>query len=262
MDGAFSGGRGDYEADTILGLIPGSTRTAQIGERFIATAFSSPTAGQDIWGGATNELSLPSAGEDWEIVSDSANDTAAGTGAQTVSLTILDASYNQLATVTVSMSGTTPVSIPGGAVNFRLNAAVIGGAATSARRRNAGTITIRQVGTGTVRGIIPPGAGSLQQCIYTVPTGFNLVIYSIEVQILSSGGGTARGADFLLQFRNPNGATTAPRKFGTTDVQPYSLNAQTNIRVSSTFDFIIQCIYTSNNNMRVAAAWEGILRKA
>jgi len=249
----------DLETDTTTGKVSGTNRVALISARTIATAFSGLASGQDVWPGPTAEYALPTAGESWEIFCANAGDTVGGAGAETVILTILDTAYNPFATFSVNLNGGT-VAVPGGAVNFRLNTAVIGGInATGGRRRNLGDITIRVAGGGAVRGIIPALSGTLQQAIYTVPAGRTLTVDNIEAQILTSGGGVTRGADFLLLFRNPNGTTTAPRMIGTTDVRPYVLEAKTKIRVAEKFDFIQQCIYTSNNTMKVGISWEGDL---
>lgn len=249
----------DRNADVTNGKIAGENRVALISTRTIATAFSGMASGQDVWPGSTAELVLPTAGESWEIFCASAADTVGGAGAETVTLTILDTSYAPLATLVVNLNGGT-VAVPSGAVNFRLNDARTGAInATGGRRRNQGDITIRVAGGGAVRGIIPALCGTLRQAIYTVPAGRTLNIDNVEAQILSSGGGTPRGADFLLLFRASNGSTTAPRPLGTTDARPYPLMAQTKIRVAEKFDFIAQCIYTSNNNMTVGISWEGHL---
>lgn len=249
----------DRDSDISNGKIAGENRVALLSTRTIATAFTGLANGQDVWPGATVEYALPTTAETWEIVCSSAADTVGGAGAETVILSILDANYAQLATLVVSLNGGT-VAVPGGAVNFRLNSAVIGGITpVGTRRRNQGTITIQVAGGGAVRGIIQPLTGTLRQAIYTVPAGRTLMVDNIEVQLLSSGGGTARGADFVLMFRNPNGTTTAPRPIATTDVRPFVLEAKTKIRVAEKFDFIIQCIYTSNNTITVGASWEGEL---
>lgn len=253
--------RGDFAADVIRGAIPGVSRVATLSTRAIATAFSSIPNAQDIWPGVAIAYPLPNAVVALEIVSSSASDTAAGVGAQAVMLDMLDASYNQLGAVTVQLNGTTPVAVPGGAAYYRINAArtMMVTPNAAARQKNVGDITIRDAGGGTVRGIIPAGIGSLQQAIYTVPLGSTLIIYSLECQILSSSGGVSRGADFMLTFRSQDGNAPSPRRIGCTDVQPYLLDSATRIRVAQTMDFIISCIYTSNNNMLVGASFEGHL---
>lgn len=79
----------------------------------------------DVDSGATETIwplgglyALPAAAAATTIVSSSANDTAAGTGARTVLVTGLDASRNVI-TETVTMNGTTPVALT--AEFFRIN---------------------------------------------------------------------------------------------------------------------------------------------
>jgi len=249
----------DLQSDVSRGLVSGVSRVAVLSQRSIATAFNSLSAAQDVWPIAgVAEMVLPTANESWEILSSSALDALGNTGAEAVSITALDSGYNELAVFTVNLNGTTPVTLPNGATYYRLNGAAITGVnAVQTRRKNQGDITIRVVGGGAIRGIILAFTGGLAQAVYTVPINKTLEIFSIEIQCLNSGGGTARGADFRLNFRNPNGVTTAPRQIDTTDVQPYALDAKTRIRVASRFDFIIQCVYTSNNTMTVGIAWEG-----
>lgn len=247
----------DYSSDVILGRIPGVTRTVLSSTRTIATAFNSVVNGVDVWPGAANELTFATANESWEILSSSALDAAGNTGAEAISITALDFAKNSLAVFTVNLNGTTPVTLPGGATYGWLNGASTVGVNTAAqRRKQQGDITIRVAGGGAIRGIMPALTGGLGQAIYTAPLNATTLIRALECQIVSSGGGTARGADFILSFRNPNGNINQPRRIGTTDTQPYALDAHTNIRVPAGFTFIAQCVYTSNNAMTVAVNYE------
>lgn len=261
MTGRSGGGvERDFASDVIRGTATGIARVAAISQRLINPAFSSLSAAQDVWPGPTAEMVLPTANESWEIVSSSAADTVGGAGAEAVLITPLDSNRTELTPFTQNLSGTTPITLPAGAAYFRLNGMVpIGINSVGTRRKNQGDITVRVAGGGAVRGIMPAFTGALAQAIYTVPAAKTLSIYSIECQLLGSGGGTPRGADFRLNFRNPNGSTSAPRAIGTTDTQPYALDAQTRIRVAAGFDFIIQCTYTSVNNITVGIAWEAHL---
>src|ERR1044071_8594902 len=104
----------DYDADVSRSLVSGVSRVAALCTRSIATAFNSLSAGQDIWGGVNNEMTFPTANESWEVVSSSANDTVGGSGSETVTFTILDFAYAEIATFTVNLNGTTPVILPNG----------------------------------------------------------------------------------------------------------------------------------------------------
>lgn len=253
----------DLSAYIIMGRLPGVTRVAALGVRGIATAFDSLASPQDVWPGAASVFPLPSAAVSLEVLSSSTSDTAAGVGAQQVTFDTLDANYAPIAQFSVQLNGTTPVTLPNGAVYLRINAARTGMVtpSTSARQKNIGDITIRDAGGGTIRAIIPANVGTLQQCIYTPPAGFTFIMHSLECAILTSAGGVSRGADFLLTFRTPDGSAPSPRRLGCTDVQPYRLDTSTYIRVPEKTDFIGSCIYTSSNNMTVGMSFEGHLYK-
>lgn len=253
----------DFSADVLLGRVNGVSRVAALGVRTIATAFASITSSQDVWPGAASVFPLPSTAVALEVLSSSALDTAAGAGAQQVTFDTLDANYIQIASFAVQLNGVTPVQLPNGAVYLRINGARTGLVTpnTAARQKNAGDITVRDTGGGTVRALIPASIGVLQQSVYTVPAGSTGLIQSIECQILSSAGGTARGADFLLNFRNSDGSASSPRRIGCTDTQPYRLEASTQIRLLEKVDFIGSCIYTSNNTMTVGFSYEAHIYK-
>jgi len=255
----------DFTADVSRNIVSGVTRVNALCTRSIATAFSSLSAAQDIWAGVNNEMTFPTADESWEMVSSSANDTVGGSGSETVTFTILNFAYAEIAAFTVNLNGTTPVTLPNAAAYAWLNGATTGRITSAAQRaKNQGDITIRVTGSAgdntKVRGIIPAFTGNLSNAVYTVPIGKTLEIFSMEAKILSSGlTGTPRGADFRLNFRNPNGSVSAPKAITCTDMGPFTLRAETKIRVGQRFNFIPQCVGTSNNAMIVSMDWEGHL---
>lgn len=127
--------------------------------------------------------------DDLQIVSTSINDAAAGTGAQTVELALLEKGGTDPATwdfyshtITVTLNGTTPVPIPnppraGGAAltwyrcnDLRLDTAGSGGVA-------AGDITLSAVNGDTeIMARILAGGSRDGQCIFTVPSDESTVI--------------------------------------------------------------------------------------
>lgn len=252
----------DQAAQVLLGRVSGVTRVSLFSYRAIGAQLNSISAGKDIWGGVDDTMTFATANESWEIVSTSALDVVGSSGAEAVQITPLSFSYVQIPAFNVNLNGQTPVVLPSGAAYGWLNSAVTVGINNAAqRRRNQGDLIIRVAGSAgdntKVRGIIPAFQGGLTQAIYTAPVNATTLIRSLECQILSSaGGGNTRGADFLIMFRNPNGNITAPRRIGTTDVQPYPLDARTWIRVPSRTTFIVQCIYTSAANMTVSVSYE------
>lgn len=254
----------DYNADVSRGVVTGVTRVNGLSTRSIATAFASLSAAQDVWPGVNAEMTFPTANEAWEIFCANAGDVLGGAGAESITFTILDFAYAEIATFTVQLTGAT-TQMPNGAAYAWLNGSVCGRVNASAQRvKNLGDITIRVSGSAgdpaKVRGVIPAATGNLASAVYTVPIGKTLEIFSMESKILSSGlTGNPRGADFRLNFRNPNGSVTAPKPITCTDQAPFTLRAETKIRVAQRFNFISQCVGTTNNNMVVSMDWEGHL---
>lgn len=131
---------------------------------------------QDVWPYAGDHTWLTAAST-LQVVSSSANDTAAGTGARSITITGLDIN---LATIseTVTFNGTTPVTT----VNsyFRLLRGFIGATGTYANT-NLGNITITATTGGSVQGYIAIGHGRLSQGAYTVPAGRRFILKRVIV---------------------------------------------------------------------------------
>jgi hypothetical protein len=120
-----------------------------------------------------------------EISSSNANDTAAGTGAQTVSIYGLDASYNMI-NETVSMNGQTAVNTVNSYLRVFHLAVVTAGSGGAA----AGTI---YAGTGAVTSGVPAviygvytSANGATAAVWSVPAGYTAYITSY-----ASGYGSA-----------------------------------------------------------------------
>lgn len=120
---------------------------------------------KDIWGG-DSDLVFPTAAETWEISSDSANDTIAGTGARTIGIQSLTAAGAEQTTF-VNMNGTTPVAISGSHFRPRFSFIFDSGSGNT----NDGEITIQVSGAGADRQFIAAGIGNSQDGHYTVPAG-------------------------------------------------------------------------------------------
>lgn len=258
--------KSDVLADISLGLYggvaPGSImrRITGLGQVTIA---ASGVAANDIWPGA-GIYPWMTAATSLEVVSTSVNDTAAGTGAQSVIVTGLSLAGAEI-TETVATNGTT--AVPLSTQFYRINS--VGLVAVGSGLRNLGTINVRDLGGGTVRQTIPissvanlsPGVSKGSQ--WTTPAGHSLLIYDIDVQINSSagGGGTSKGADVLFYFRGSAATSPVrqPRTLSTTDVVSKNLDPKTRILVPAMNDFQLRCSYTSAADVILSGSWEGIL---
>lgn len=118
---------------------------------------------------SSNAYSRLSSAVAMEVVSSSADDAAAGTGARTVVVVGLDSNYEEV-TQTATMNGATPVALSTNllAVNdFYVATAGSGGV-------NAGTCQVRTVSGSTVQSTLaidsPFGTGQAADFIYTIPS--------------------------------------------------------------------------------------------
>lgn len=212
------------------------------------------TTPEDAWGsnGLYPWLTAPTS---LEVVSTSALDTSAGTGARTISITVLDVNYVQ-SFQTVTLNGLTPVAITGQPLRInacRCTTAGIGGV-------NAGDIIIRDAGAGTTRGIILAGIGAMRQAPYTVPAGFTLAIPWILLAVDSPSGAVGKFASISTYFKSATTAAILPLQIGNTNGTPYNHFNDPPIIVIEKTDFALRINSASDNNSIVTAGWNGILR--
>lgn len=162
----------DYKIATAFNTVPGVRNTTIFGVALAAQVADQPFL---IWDAKINYVPLrtPVA---LELVSSSANDSAAGSGAQLVVVTALDSIFNEV-TIPVVPNGTTPVPMYG--MYLDVNAAIC--PRTGAGRVNSGNITIREVGTGIVHGFILSGKGNQRAAKFTVPRGHQFAIHNFYI---------------------------------------------------------------------------------
>lgn len=153
------------------------------------------TTTEDIWEAGGVQV-LPSAAGVASVVSSDADDTAAGTGARTVTIEGLDADYEEISEV-VTLNGITPVNSTNS--YLRVNSLVVSSSGTS--RANEGNITV-SVG-GNVQRYISVGSGICHCSQYTIPA--NHTAYLVRIQTWQ---GRDSGAESFLQFKDTAGANT------------------------------------------------------
>lgn len=260
MSDSGIGNFNDFADRVLLGQVPGVTRFAGFGTRTVPLAIADISAAEDVWEGAAAAYPWMLGNTSLEAVSDNANDTAAGTGAQNLTVSGIDIAGTVVSSGAIPLSGTTPVALPG---NFyRINAASVGMITPVAgKQTNLGTITIRDAGGGTVRAVIPPRKRSAQQAVFTTPAGFMANIKQLDCELLRASGGSTRRADFSTFFRFSNSISGYPRELQCYDGQPTFLRSEAGIPVGPMVDFSLACIFTSTNGVKVSANFEGHLYK-
>lgn len=186
----LTGGTSAATATIVIDDDDGGTGTLTI--RDIVGIFVNDETITDVSGGSATSngvisslgaVVLPSAGTQWEIIAESANDTSAGTGARTVTLVYLDANYAVQSEV-ITLSGNTPVlTTATDILRFTsLSVATWGSATNNAfGKTNLGSIVARD-SSGNVQGAIryndtvlgdEHGLNISRHSISTIPAGFS-----------------------------------------------------------------------------------------
>lgn len=243
---------GDFWTSVTLGLVPGVTRASGIGVNPDIDPGSTP---EDAWGGSGLYPWL-SAATSLEAVSTSASDSAAGTGARTVTFLTLDANFNSVPQ-TVTMSGLTPVPLPTQVIRNNGGRVMLCGSVGT----NVGDIILRDAGGGNVRGIILAGIGVMRQAPYTVPAGFTLLVRQLLLAVDSAVGTVSQFASMSTWFKGQATGSIEPLLIGNTSGSPYPHFAEPPIMVAEKTDFALRINRVSDNNTIVTAGWNGALRK-
>ena len=138
-----------------------------------------------------------------KISSSSANDTAAGTGARTISVQGLDSAYNEISE-TVTLNGQTPVLT---ANNFlrvnRMFVIAAGSGNTAAGTIYAGDGTVTAGVPATVYAVISLGENQTLMAIWTVPAGYTG--YLVESTLNVGDAGASQSLIGRLMQRQING---------------------------------------------------------
>lgn len=246
------------------GQISGISRVTSLGYNSDIDTGSVP---EDIWSASTlgvlngidhKQVQLPAAGGVlMELVSDSASDTAAGTGARTVTINYLDASYVAQA-VTITMNGTTPVAVA--PLILRVNNVI--NATVGSAETNVGNISLRAVGgLGATYSYMLASVGTQQSSLYTVPASSALDMW-VLLTSLHQVDTTQRAGTFSLIVRSSSGRRTKGLFFGLTSNANYVHTAYSIpfLTVPAQADFWLHCENVSANNTAVTGAILAIQR--
>lgn len=148
---------------------------------------SGSTTASTVWSGGSTSYVQLTTGTALEVVSSSASDAAAGTGARTVKIEGLDGSYVPFSE-TVTLNGTTAVALVQTSV-IAINKFFVVTAGSGLA--NAGTVDVRTVSGSTVKSRIqvqPESINIASEFVFTVPASMYGLIKRIQVYARSSTG--------------------------------------------------------------------------
>lgn len=195
----------DFKVAALAGKVEGVSQLLVVGHSLNIQTNQTP-----ITVGFVDTLQVyAAAAESWEILSASANDAAAGTGARTVLVRYLDGDYIQQQ-VSVALNGITPVALAANCFRHQSTQVMTSGSGT----KNAGQLTIRVAGGGATRALVALGESFSRQASFTTPAGYIAYLQStamavglttgqtaaatIESHVLDSGGTDSIALDFTL----------------------------------------------------------------
>jgi hypothetical protein len=239
----------DFYTAAGFGLLsPGIRRVVGLGNN---PDVDTGTVPEDIWTGG-GLYPFMTVATSLEIVSDSASDAAAGTGARTILLSGLDANYVEQSSI-LTLNGLTAVAVP--IQYFRINQIMVLSAGSN--ETNVGLITVRDAGAGTTRGLIMIGTGISRQAVYTVPAGHTLSIHSILASLNRTTG--TNNVTIGFSFRTFTGVRRLTLEFSISDRSPYRHDGIPGITMAEKTDFSLRTTFTGGNNADVTGAFLGVL---
>lgn len=175
-----------------LGVVSGYSM-----ERKFGFAPAIPTTTASVY--PENDIyTYPAAATTMTVSSSDANDTSAGTGAQTVKVTGLNATYDEISE-TITMNGQTGVTTSLSYLRVhRMQAVTAGSGETNAGNIYMGTGAITAGKPAVVHGEIIAGEGQTLQAIYCVPNA--KTAYVVEASISVGTGKAFTGGFYVRAF--------------------------------------------------------------
>lgn len=231
-----------YESAVSLGLVAGAFAETRNGRNpDIDTG-----AEEDLWNVGGTWVPITSA-QTITVVSTSANDTSAGTGARTALLRGLNGSYARIEE-TITLNGLTPV-VSANTYTFVSDLEIL---TTGSGGTNAGQITGTATTDTTVQFRLLAGDGRTQLSWYMVPAGYSALCHGYFMSMNNTAAGAVVRAEFQIkQF----GRSFVTRGYASTRndgsgqafvpfIPPLKLPEKTIVKVSATSD-------TNNSDVQV-----------
>jgi len=193
-----------------------------------------------------------------KISSSSADDAAAGTGARTIQIFGLDASYNEISE-TVTLNGQTAVNTTNSFLRiFRMYVVTAGSGATAAGTIYAGTGSVTSGVPATIYGMITLTANQTQMAFWTVPAGYTFYLTGVYY---SSANSTANASTNFQFIERPLGGVfriqSSTRTAGNGD---FVFDLHTPIFFPEKTDIEIKAVASAGAS-NVSAEFEGIYIK-
>jgi len=215
------------------------------------------TSVETVWAeGGT--YAYPASATVMKISSSSADDAAAGTGARTVAIFGLDASYNEI-NETVTLDGQTAVNTTNSFLRiFRMYVVTAGSGATAAGTIYAGTGTVTSGVPATIYGVIALNANQTQMAFWTVPAGYTLYLTGL---FYTSGNTNANAWTNFQLIQRPLGGVfrqqSSSRVPGNGD---FVVDLHTPLAFAEKTDIEVRAV-ASTSPSNVSAEFEGIYIK-
>ena len=239
---------GDFFADVGMGRYSDLSSVEKFGRNPDVDVGS-----EDLWAGGGTWVG-PTQARIHDIVSGSAADAAAGTGARTIRVFGLDANY-ALQQEDVTFNGTTNVpTVNSYTMIYRMTVLTAGSGGT-----NAGAITATAQTDATVTAQIIIGAGQTQLGVYQIPAGYTG--YILRYGGSTDGGGTTK-VDIGLFCKPFGGAFNLKHNFTlrATGTSAYAIDLRFGVPVTEKTIVKLRATADANNN-DVSGSFSILLRK-
>ena len=202
------------------------------------------TVPEDVWDGSI-AYPFPAAAAAGTIVSDSADDAAAGTGAQTVRIFGIDTNWADISE-DIGMNGATPVALSN--EYLRVHRAYVLTAGTG--ETNAGNIAIAVGGTTVAQ--IGTGFGQTLMAIFSTAAGETWQLLSWFAAI---AGKTAAFAEVALQTRTDGGAWRTKMIVQISDTAPLNYTFPVPVIVAPKTDVRVRVLDVAANDTEVSSTF-------
>lgn len=246
----------DFVTAVSFGLVSG----AKMINKFGRNPDVDTGAEQAVWNGGGLYTGHPTgAAETIEVFSDSASDTAAGTGMRTMQIDGLDENGEEQYE-TVVLAGLTPVATT--TLWTRVFRAY--GLTAGSSGANVGTVTIRHTTTtANVFAALPVGYGQTEVAAYTVPAGYTGLLVHLYAVVRGVGGSFDREAPINLLTREyqaaGDGCWRRRRPTTAATTGPLQLAFEGGYLLPARTDIVVVSESASANNTDITAGFDLLL---